>query len=482
MKKSILIILIFLFYFPLRGWDNCYTIIAGRDATVSGSVMIAHNEDDKGKNFFVDVHKIGKSGENGRTIKLKNGRLLRLSKGYGFLWLEIAGTEFADSYINEKGVVIVSNACLSREDNPSLVDGGIGMALRRIVAEQAENAREAVEIAGQLVEKYGYYSSGRTYAFADAREGWLMHIVKGKHWAAKRIPDDSVAIIPNYYTIDEINLNDRNDYMGSKDIIDYAVKRGWYNKSDGEKFSFRKAYSDPKNLISERNTLRHWRGFALLSKLKVRPGVDLSFSFKPAKKIKIQDIFTLLRDHYEGTAQDLSNGYKTGSPNFTQNRTICTGSTRYSIVAELRQNLPDEIATLVWIAFRRPDSNSYSPWYPSIVTTPNGYTRGNSETAFLTHMKKNDDYFRYDTEHAYWSYAKLSERVDDDYRNNIKQVKKMWANFEQSLLKNIKKKEREFAYLLGKNRVLALNMITNYVHNIEFRKWFNTIDLFNTLH
>ena len=482
MKKTLLVILIISFYLSLPGSENCFTIIAGRDATVSGSVMIAHNEDDKGKNFFVDVHKIGKSTKTGRTIKLKNGRLLRLSKGHGFLWLEIAGTEFADSYINDKGVVIVSNACMSREDKPSLVDGGIGMALRRIVAEQAENAREAVEIAGQLVEKYGYYSSGRTYAFADAREGWLMHIVKGKHWVAKRVPDDSVAIIPNYYTLDEIDLNDRNNYMGSKDIKEYAIKRGWYNKSDEETFSFRKAYSDQKTLISERNTLRHWRGFAMLSKLKVRPGTDLSFSFIPAKKVKIQDIFKLLRDHYEGTAQDLSNGYKNGSPNFTQNRTICTGSTRYSIVVELRQDMPDEIATLVWIAFRRPDSNSYSPWYPSIVTTPNGYTRGNSETAFLTHLKKKDDYFRYDEKHAYWSFAKLSERVDDDYKNNIKKVKKIWGNFEHSLLKNIKKKEREFAYLLGKNRVLALNMITNYVHNIEFRKWFNCIDLFNTLH
>lgn len=482
MKKTLLIILIFLFYFPVNGWDNCYTIIAGRDATVSGSVLIAHNEDDDGKNFFVDVHKIGKVGEKGRIVKLKNGRLLKLSKGYGFLWLEIAGTEFGDSYINEKGVVIVSNACKSREDNPVLVEGGIGIALRRIIAEQAENAREAVRIAGQLVEKYGYYSSGRTYAFADAREGWLMHIINGKHWAAKRIPHDSISIIPNYYTIDEVNLNDRNNYMGSKDIIEYAEKRGWYNPASGEKFSFRNAYSDPGNLTSERNTLRHWRGITMLSKLKVKPEKDLPFSFVPAKKIKPQDLFTLLRDHYEGTAHDLSNGYKAGSPNFTQNRTICTGSTRYSIVAELRQDLPDEIATLVWIAFRRPDSNSYSPWYPSIVSTPNGYTRGNSETAFLTHMKKGDDYFKYDEKHAYWSYAKLSDRVDDDYKSNIRKVKKVWGNFEQSLLKNIKKKEREFAYLLGKNKVLALNMITNYVHSIEFRKWFNTIDLFNAMH
>ncbi len=487
MKKIILLGISIIMCYPLLGLhksdsENCFTIIAGKDATVSGSVTIAHNEDDGGKNFFVNIHKIGKSGEKGRTIKLKNGKLLKLSNSHGFLWIEIAGTEFADSYINEKGVVIVSNACPSREDKPELTGGGIGMALRRIVAEQAENAREAVKIAGQLVEKYGYYSSGRTYAIADSREGWLMHIVKGKHWIAKRIPDNSIAVIPNYYTIGKVDLNDRNNYMGSKNIVNYAIKRGWYKPGNGSKFSFKESYSDIKNLNSDKNTLRHWRGISMLSKLKMKSQKGLPFSFVPSKKIKPQQLFKVLRDHYEGTDKDLSNGYKDGSPNSTQNRTICTKSTRYSIVAELRADLPDEIAPLIWISLRRPDSNAYSPWFPSIRSTPYGYTLGDSETAFTTHLKKEDNYFKYNEKYAFWSYAKLSEKVDNNYKDNIKKVKKFWKNFENTLFKNIKKKEREFTYLLEKNKQLALNIITNYLHMIEYKKWFNSIDLFRAIH
>jgi len=482
MKKIILIIFIFTICFPLIASYDCYTIITGRDASSSGAVTLAHNEDDAGKNFFVDVHRIGKAGEKGRMIKLKSGRQLKLSKAFGFLWLQIAGTEFADSYINEKGVVIVSNACKSREDKPSISEGGIGFALRRIVAETAGNARNAVRIAGKLIERYGYYSSGRTYSIADAREGWMMHVVNGKHWVAKRVPDDSVAIIPNYYVIDEVDLNDRNNYMGSPDIIEYAKKRGWYDPSNGNKFSFREAYSDPQNLTTDKNILRHWRGIKLLSKMKINPEKGLPFSFKPSKKVKVQDLFKVLRDHYEGTKYDLSNGYKDISPNLTNNRTICTDSTRYSLVAELRHDIPDEIAPLIWIAFRRPDSNAFSPWYPSITATPNGYTKGASETSFLTHMKKGTDYYKYNKKNAYWSFARLSERLDDDYKAGIKKVKKVWGNFEDSLLKNIKKKEMEFTYLLGKNKRLAVYMITNYVHSVEFRKWMNSIDLFNGLH
>ncbi len=486
MKKIILFIIVVIIYYPLLGSynsesENCYTIIVGRDATYSGDVMIAHNEDDGGKNFFVDVHKIKRAGKSGRDIKLKNGNTLRLSNGYGFLWIEIPGTEFADSYINEQGVVVVSNACPSREDSPDLTNKGIGFMLRRIVAEQAGNAREAVRIAGKLIEKYGYYSSGRNYAFADAREGWFMHIVNGKHWIAARIPDNGIAIIPNYFTINEINLKDRNNFMGSEDIINYAIKKGWYNKNTDGKFSFRKAYSEKKALNSKRNVLRHWRGISILSKSKISPDDDLPFSFIPAKKVKIQDIFNLMRDHYEGTQYDLSDKYRKSSPNFTQNRTICTGTTQYSLLAELRSDLPDEIAPRVWISFRRPDSNGYSPWYPSIISTPNGYTRGNSKTALLSHFKKDEIWFKNDDKYAFWNYSKLSRKVDENYKTNIKVVKKVWGNFENSLIKNGLKKEREFSYLLSKNKNLALNMITNYVHLIEYKKWFNTLDLINTI-
>jgi dipeptidase len=187
-----------------------FTIVAGKGATEDGSVIVAHNEDNKGKQFFVNVHKI--------PAKPK----VRLT---GFLWVEVPGVEFGDSFMNEHGVVITSNSCRSREDRPMISNGGIGPKLRRLVAEQATSARHAVEIAGRLIEKYGYLSSGRSYAIADASEAWLLQVVKGKHWIAKRVPDDQVAVISNRYTIDTIDLKDKDNYRGSAGIIDYAVKR-----------------------------------------------------------------------------------------------------------------------------------------------------------------------------------------------------------------------------------------------------------------
>ena len=65
--------LLTLFIFSLSGKDNCFTIVVGKAATARGSVMEAHNEDDRveGKIFFVNVHKIpGRSYKNGETIAI----------------------------------------------------------------------------------------------------------------------------------------------------------------------------------------------------------------------------------------------------------------------------------------------------------------------------------------------------------------------------------------------------------------------------
>jgi len=61
--------------------------------------------------------------------------------------------------------------------------------LRRIMAEKARSAREAVQLAGQLVETYGYRGSGRTYSIADKNEAWMLAVIKGRHWLARRVPD-----------------------------------------------------------------------------------------------------------------------------------------------------------------------------------------------------------------------------------------------------------------------------------------------------
>ncbi|MBQ3447358.1 MAG: C69 family dipeptidase, partial [Synergistaceae bacterium] len=189
------------------------TILAGRRASATGEVLVGHNEDAPGR-FIMQTHLVGKKRrKSGTTITFEPDLAkpelseTRTSLFWSEAWAysdEPSVSAFCDLYVNGHGVVICSNNCAdSREDAPSLTDGGIGYGLRRLVAERAHTAREALNIACSLVEKYGYASSGRSYSFADKDEIFVMQIVHGRHYAVARVPDDEVAVIPNHYTIHE---------------------------------------------------------------------------------------------------------------------------------------------------------------------------------------------------------------------------------------------------------------------------------------
>ncbi|MGD0784049.1 MAG: C69 family dipeptidase, partial [Candidatus Aminicenantales bacterium] len=208
---------------------NCYTVVVGRKASADGSVIVAHNEDDAG-DIIVNLRKI-QARDYGAPQKVALGHGAAYEsdgKTNAFLWIEATTQEFADSFINQYGVLLTSDSCPSREQKEDVTDGGIGYMLRRLVAEKAKSAREAVAIAGALVEKFGYTGSGRTYTLADKNEAWMMAVVKGRHWMAQRVPDDEVAVIPNHYNIRAIDLNDPSRFLGSRDIVEYAKANGWY--------------------------------------------------------------------------------------------------------------------------------------------------------------------------------------------------------------------------------------------------------------
>jgi len=481
MKKRALSLIIFLFVGWLQAENdplNCFTILAGKKTTADGSVLLAHNEDDSGR-LLVNVHKIAAQEHNkNEMVTLKNGATLPQVKNTpAMLWLEIPEADFADAYINQYGVAVTSNSCPSREDKPELSNGGIGFMLRRLIAERAQTARDGVRIAGELVGQFGYNASGRTYIIADAKEGWFMHIVKGRHWIAKRVPDNEVAVIANYYTIGAVDLKDQQNMIGSPDIIGYAIQRGWYNPEKDGAFDFARAYSDPKTFESMGNILRQWQGTNLLAAKSRKVAERFPFSFKPRRDIRLNDLFRVLRDHYEGTKYDLSDHYKNGSPNSGKNRTICTESTQYAVVAQLRDWLPVEIATAVWICFRRPDSNAFSPWYVAGSQFPDGYSLENAENALKNHFSSLPVQALEDPNLAFNTYARLSEMVDKQYKARFDKTLKLWSNFEDSLFKEVPNHEKEFVYLLKSNKVVAQKIIDNYFHSLEYQKWFLALEL-----
>lgn len=448
----------------------CSSLAAGNLATVDGSVLFGHNEDDGACPTIMHVvprvsHESGEKivmWDTGGTIDQVVGET------YAYLWSEMPGYRFSDSYLNEWGVSIASNSCSSsRETKPyDLTGGGIGYWLRRLPIERATTARQGVEIMGEFVEQLGYTDSGRTYTIADPKEVWLFSAVAGKHWVAERVPDDEVAFIPNYYTIRQVNLSDTANFLACPDLIEHAIAKGWYDPASGP-FDFAKVYNTTSTQASLSNKLRHWGALRLLTGIEYPDMSDLPFSVKPNRLLSVEDITEVLRCHYEGTVWQWnptlsSSPHSYRLPDGTSIRTICTGSTQESFVMQLRSYMPSSIGNVYWRAQCRPCESAFIPWYSGILKVAEPYTIGEPGVPD-------------NPESAYWTFQKMCQLVDADYANRIGTVREVWDKMEAQAFARQDNTERTALTLYGKgdehHQYLARKFLTQYTEGLALKAY-----------
>ncbi len=453
---------------------NCYTILVGKNASADGSVIVAHNEDDWGDNV-VNVRRIPPHDYGPiRSVALGQGAIYETDgRTNGFLWIEIAPQEYSDAFVNEYGVVVVSDSCPTRETKGELTDGGIGYMLRRLIGEKARTAREAITLAGGLIEKYGYQGSGRTYSIADKNEAWMLAAVRGRHWIAQRVPDDEVAILPNHMTIRQIRLDDPANFLTSRDIVTYAAANSWYDKEKDGPFDFKKAYTLPaKDLILDANVLRHWRGLSLLTGREWPIGEDYPFSVKPMEKVTVEKLMSVLRDHYEGTPYDATDGYKTGTPNKTKYRTICTMTTVTSLIASLNAGRPEPLSISLWLALGKPDSTVYLPFYYAGGTLPEGLGLGprtHDDAVFYRQHFEDAEFMAGRGSLLSTNIFELEKTVNADYGAKIRALRMEMDPVERELFDGRKKFEAGFAELSARDEKAALKTLDDYVAAAFFR-------------
>lgn len=384
----------------------CYAVVAGRAATVDGSVLVGHNEENGGQRVLL-FHKIPRQQHApGSMVALDaGGQVEQAPQTWALLWSENPGLAYSDGYLNERGVAIVSDGCPSREDNAQTLvqrgeirQGGIGYMLRRLVAQQAKTAREGVRLMGRLVERFGYLDSGRTYVIADPREAWLVAVVRGRRWVAQRVPDDRVAILPNVYVIGEVNLADTQNFLASPDLVSYAVARGWFDPAAGAKFNFRLAYGRPDRLAPDP---RQFRGQELASgrSMVFPPPEPLPFSVAPHRKLTVADMASILRN-----AQGIVPLFQV--------------ATQESAVFQLRPAMPAEIGCVYWRTTGRPDVSPLTPWYPAVNRVPASAAPAVDPAVLLSlahHFQPPPGTFDPDPRLAWWKAKSLERFADADY-------------------------------------------------------------------
>jgi dipeptidase len=251
--------------------DGCTTITVGRLASADGSVMTSHTCDGHDGRTWVDIvpHTRHPEGSECR-IHLKTDLMTGPGEPGDVVYTgSIPQVPETNGYIysiypciNEHQLSIGESTFGGKELLKS--DKGIinCYELTRLMAERCRTAREAIRLAGDLLEKYGYNDSGECLTLADPKEVWQLEIVGpgqgkvGAVWAAERIPDDEVGVCANASRIRRIDLDDTDHFMASRNVFSAAEALGLWNPKSGRPFEFCYVYADRHSMAARR---REWR-------------------------------------------------------------------------------------------------------------------------------------------------------------------------------------------------------------------------------
>ena len=450
-------------------YDNCSTILVGRNASATGYVLMAHGEDDSG--CVSQVHRVPRMqhGE-GEVLTFADGAAVipQVSETWAYLWTEHrgpGGIPFADGFLNEWGVAISSDSCVSTRSASEEPPRGLGYGMRRLLAERSRTAREGVELAAELMQKYGYRST-RAYHIADKNEAWSVQLTVGSQFAARRVGDDEIYYIPNWLTIHGIDFTDtehRNFYW-SEDLVGYAIRNGWYQPKvpgDYRDFDFAAVYQGPD---SEGKSNFDRTKLAWQQITGAGPMPDRTFSIPAPRKFSVADLKSILRSHYLEYDED-----RKADPAMSPHRFgICRDTTVESFVVEFAEKAA---LTVLWRAAPRPCVSPYIPWFCGITRPAKGYTWMGVKASQASHLDPDETEFRYRPDLAYWAFHTLMNTMEFDYPAGAPLVHGEIAQLEALWTATVPEIRAAYLRLLETNEAAAAELLTDWTHAQAQKAW-----------
>lgn len=377
----------------------CTNLVCSPGATADGSTIVTYTCDG-------EFHPILRRIEAGTH---EEGAMQEVTHWTGRKLGDVAyprETYAVVNLMNEHQVTIAETTTGGRDEliNP---DGMLHYwYLQRLALQRARTAREMVEIMGQLVADYGYRSSGESYCIGDPNEAWIMEMVgpgpggEGAFWVAMKVPDGHISAFANFGRIGTFPMDDPENCLYTPAMIDHAQEQGWYDPADGP-FNWREAFHPATAQRLRYTATRVWSIFR-----RAAPSQQFSDDYhrgvagadpyplfiKPDAKLTVEDVFALMRDHYEGTPYDMTQGVDAGphgypvrwrpmgfevdGEQYTWERPISTQQTGFSMVTQSRSWLPDPVGGVTWYGLDDTAFTCYTPLYCGITDLPASYTTG----------------------------------------------------------------------------------------------------------
>jgi len=334
-----------------------YAYYVGRNLTTDGSVLLGGTGEEPSSHWLEIVprrdHPPGATVTVGATERASlTARLTEIPQAREtFRYITMNYTSYAgfpapltNGGLNEHQVAIRDVWSPSR---PELVDmtppGQTGpnySDLARLAMERARSAREAAAIMGELIDTHGYTTyGGNSHLIADAEEGWVVLEFAGGQglWVAERLGADDVRVsYPGYIGDIPADYADHADFMGSANLIDFAVAQGWYDPGSDKPFNVDQVYGLGGGMRDP--------GTKYVSPAAIED------ELRAMAPVSVADMMTLVRDPR-----------------------IADDHAGYGQVAHLRSGLSHSELALLWVAPTGSVTAPFVPWWIGVQSIPPEY-------------------------------------------------------------------------------------------------------------
>lgn len=170
----------------------CDTIVAQPDVTANGAMLLAKNADTEVNEAQQILRLPARSHPVGTALRVSHLAIPQAARTHEVLLDRSFWAWGGEIGCNEHGVAIGNEAAFSNQAPDK--DGVVVLDLLRLALERASTAREAIDVVGAHVVRYGqggnvqmmgnyHFDSG--LLIADRSEAWVMNCA-GHHWAARR--------------------------------------------------------------------------------------------------------------------------------------------------------------------------------------------------------------------------------------------------------------------------------------------------------
>lgn len=435
--------------------SECTTIIVGQEQSADNMMIVARSEDwdaMEAKNY-----EIFEPTDNGpREFVAKDSpfrcELPAKALGYSALSPYALHGHWGSAGFNTAGVgMSATESIFSNEEvlkyDPLVETGVAENSVFNITLPYVHTAREGVERLGALIEKYGI-AEGFGIGFVDNKEIWYLETACGHRWLACKMPKDQYFVTGNQSRFRNYDPNDKENYLASADLLEFAQQHGLYDPSKGA-FDFHKAYARDIELDTTYNYPRVWglqQFFSPDIKNDVTKNTFPVFA-KAKEKITLTKMRTAFRFHYDNTEHD---PYLHSNPKEVY-RPVSIFRTTQTHLLTIRPELPQAIGCVDYVANGMADLGVFLPLYQGVTSYPEAYTKGTDKSS---------------ADSAYWIFRKVMALGMTNYNKYAPIIKETYAKFEAETDQRQREMEEEYLRIYKTQPLRAQDLLQDFSDRI----------------